>query len=286
MWEGDVWYANSKIPNGGKWVYNKRPYLQHRVQLHVITVQNKAWMDSVAMVMRCQLILAPFLSRSDYDVMLEVVDNVGSHHNRSVVAAYKTAGWLLRFGCKNMTHLLQPMDVSVNGPVKAAMRKMRIELSFDYFSEFRANYYQAKAEGKDLPKFDPPVPTMPDGIAALAQLRDDLFADGKFRDNLRDTFIKVGLRKTFPGHLRPYFVKYTDKSRGSLCKGRGKHVGKKGKGDSSSKIPESPKDFGSDFSLGGMMLNVLKRSDEPEPEPDEPEYHDFVTTVHNESYIN
>ena len=68
--------------------------------------------------------------------MLEVVDNVGSHHNRSVQAAYAKAGWLLEFLPPNMTHLLQPMDLVVNGPVngqpprrRKAEARMQVELA-------------------------------------------------------------------------------------------------------------------------------------------------------------
>jgi hypothetical protein len=42
MWEGDVWYANSKLPDGGKWQHHKRPYLTNPNTLDVVTVQNKA----------------------------------------------------------------------------------------------------------------------------------------------------------------------------------------------------------------------------------------------------
>lgn len=91
--------------------------------------------------------------------MLEVVDNVGSHHNRSAQASYAKAGWLLEFLPPNMTHRLQPMDLVVNGPLKSKLRSMRIALSLDYFRSFKASYYEANARKKELPKFNPPTPS-------------------------------------------------------------------------------------------------------------------------------
>ena len=128
--------------------------------------------------------------------MIEVVDNVGSHHNRSVRDAYERAGWLLAFLPPNMTHLLQPMDVAVNGPVKSRLRSMRIDLQFDYFQQFRAEYYQAKARGEQLPKFTPPVPLLEDGLRVCLGMRDCLFAEAKFQQALARTFVKVGLKQT------------------------------------------------------------------------------------------
>ena len=53
---------------GGQYEVHKRPYLQNMKTLDVITVQNKAWMDSVGCVMRCDLVLGPMLRRSGEEV--------------------------------------------------------------------------------------------------------------------------------------------------------------------------------------------------------------------------
>ena len=87
----------------------------------------------------------------------------------------------------NMTHRLQPMDLVVNDPLKAKLRSMRVELSLDYFREFKAQYYepQAKARGKERPKFKPPAPLIVDGLRSLFEIQKGLFREGTFIDNLR-----------------------------------------------------------------------------------------------------
>jgi hypothetical protein len=205
------------------------------------------------MVMRCELILAPFLQKSGYTVMLEVVDNVGSHHNRSVVEAYRKAGWLIAFLPPNMTHKLQPMDLVVNKPIKDALRRARIELALVYFDTFRLQYYQAKFEGEKLPQFDPPVPKLSDGLLACRKVHLQLFKDPQFRDNLLQSYIKVGLRKTIsPGQiLQPHYIKFVDNSKGTL-------------GARKSAAHKQPKVLPakySDFSLGAELLNVMSRAE-------------------------
>ena len=264
IWEGSVWVADTKNKEtGGEFVIHRRPYLISHNDLECITVQNKAWMDSAGMVMRCELLLKPLLERSGYEYMLEVVDNCASHHNRSVVAAYQEAGWL--FLTPNMTHLLQPMDVAVNGPVKSALRRMRISLQFEYFQAFRASYFKAKYKATALPKFAPPVPAIEDGLRTLLDFKTGLFASAHFRDNLAKTYIKVGLAKTtdHAGACEPHFLMYTDKTKGQLATGRGKNHGRKKKagGSKERKEPTSLGVFGSDISLGGMLLDVMSRSE-------------------------
>ena len=265
IWEESIWEADSKNKEtGGNYKIHRRPYLVNNTTLDIITVQNKAWMDSPANVMRCQLVLAPLRTRSGFTTMLEVVDNCSTHHNRSVVAAYQEAGWLLRFLTPNMTHLLQPMDVAVNGPVKSALRRMRIDLQFDYFTSFRASYFRAKYEGTPPPKFSPPLPSLADGLRILLGFKTGLFAAAYFRDQLSKTYIKVGLRKTtdHAGACEPHFLMYTDKAKGQLATGKGRSHGKKPKKETAAeREPKSLGIFGSDFSLGGMLLNIMTRSE-------------------------
>ena len=133
-----------------------------------------------------------------------------------------------------------------------------------YFTEFRANYYQAIAQDKQPPKLDPPVPDIKGGLRCLFQVREKLFKEGTFRDNLRQTYINCGMRKTFastlPGGkamLSPFFIQFTDKSKGTMCTGRGRNHAKKKK--PTSDMPVDLSAMGSDISLGGMLLNIEKR---------------------------
>ena len=138
---------------------------------------------------------------------------------------------------------------------------MRIDLQFEYFQQFRAQYYQAKARGEQLPRFKPPVPALQDGLRVCLGMRDTLFADVKFKQALARTFVNVGLKQTEANALcSAHFLQYTDAAKGALCTGKGKSTGKKKKGDNE-REPASLGLFGSDFSLGGHLLDIMSRGE-------------------------
>ena len=139
---------------------------------------------------------------------------------------------------------------------------MRIDLQFEYFQQFRAEYYQAKARGEQLPRFKPPVPALQDGLRVCLGMRDTLFADVKFKQALVRTFVKVGLKQTEANALcSAHFQQYTEAAKGALCTGRGKQYGKKKKDNNKEPAALSLPEFGSDFSLGGHLLDIMSRSE-------------------------
>jgi hypothetical protein len=95
----------------------------------------------------------------------------------------------------NMTHILQPMDLVVNSVVKSAMRRHRILLLMSYFREYRARYYMAKRSAPPLPypDFDPPPPSIIDGLNGMYEMRERSLLHERFRESVKRFFQSVGL---------------------------------------------------------------------------------------------
>jgi hypothetical protein len=76
----------------------------------------------------------------------------------------------------NMTHLLQPMDLVVNAEVKSAMRRHRIQLLMSYFREYCSQCHLAQRATPRMPypDFDPPPPSIIDGLHGMFDLRERL----------------------------------------------------------------------------------------------------------------
>eukprot|EP00966_Prymnesium_polylepis_P297546 6874492-Prymnesium_polylepis.1 len=76
-----------------------------------------------------------------------------------------------------MTDILQVMDLIVNGPVKAGIRRARIEALFNFVQSFKIARLQhlAKKDGTLPPEFKPPKPSQDDGLrTVLKVIKDNL----------------------------------------------------------------------------------------------------------------
>ena len=94
-----------------------------------------------------------------------------------------------------MTDVLQVMDLVVNGPLKAAIRRRRCTGLFDYFQAWKIKRLAAAANKTTLPPFQPPKPKLADGIAALLDCCSSSLATPEFKAGMKRTFVKVGLLK-------------------------------------------------------------------------------------------
>ena len=92
----------------------------------------------------------------------------------------------------NMTDKLQPLDLVVNGPLKADMRKARCEQLYDYFQSFKRESDNLE---KDKPKkrFLPPLLKIPDALELVMDSTRKLFESQESQNSIRKCFIKVGL---------------------------------------------------------------------------------------------
>lgn len=238
----------------GTKVVFKRPYLINTVNLNVVTVQNKAWNDSSGMRMHIELQLKPYRARmfpdSPHRKLLLILDNCPSHSTEEVLSDFGAAGWTLRFLPPNMTGKMQPMDLVVNSVCKAALRKLRIELTVDYFADWKAKRLAATYAGAPLPPFSPPKPAIVHGVQEMFRLMSTRFMEDNFKASLRKTFVAVSLTKdTLTGSFRPYAEKFM----GCI----------KVEEDSSSKIDQDSRPlhlYGPNFSLAGDLLDCPTRS--------------------------
>ena len=64
---------------------------------------------------------------------------------------------------KNMTDVLQVMDLVVNSPVKAGIRAEIAASLFEYFQQWKFERMRAERDKTALPVFAPPKPNMSAG---------------------------------------------------------------------------------------------------------------------------
>lgn len=69
-----------------------------------------------------------------------------------------------------MTHILQVVDLGVNGPLKASTRRMSIRNLLTYFQDWKIRCPTAAAAHSSLPCFSPPKPNkLADDIHTLLE---------------------------------------------------------------------------------------------------------------------
>ena len=97
----------------------------------------------------------------------------------------------------NMTSELQALNgpLEVNGPLEAHIRAKRVNRLYDAFQVYKV----ARTENNKIEKsvrqnldFDPPNPTMTEGIQDLILLFKDQFNEEKFKSCTNRSFIKTG----------------------------------------------------------------------------------------------
>ena len=109
-----------------------------------------------------------------------------------------------------MTSELQVLDLVVNGPLKAHIRTKRANRLYKAFQEYKIIRAEDNKLDKDKrlnPEFDPPKPTMIEGIQDLIFLFKSQFNEEKFKSCINRTFIRTG---TLPieGSAPATFVQY------------------------------------------------------------------------------
>ena len=127
--------------------------------------------------------------------MLLWCDNCGSHKTSCVYETIEEIGVDIAFLPKNMTGELQVLDLVVNGPLKAHMRKNRANALYASSQEYKAR----REENNNLPalqrkslEFEPPKPTQIGGMLDKFRLFKEEFTEEKFKECIKRTFIKTG----------------------------------------------------------------------------------------------
>ena len=190
-WELKLWGKVLTINNIT--AQHKVIYMIHKESGHVITSQVKAWNDSVRMILWFEVVMLPL--KEKLGKMLLWCDNCGSHKTSVVKDVIEEIGIDVAFLPPNMTSELQVLDLVVNGPLKAHIRTRRANRLCKAFQEYKIIRADDNTLDKDKrlnPNFDPPKPTMIEGVQDLILLFKSQFNEEKLKSCINRTFIRTG----------------------------------------------------------------------------------------------
>ena len=202
-WEKKMWSKTLTLKEGTAPKLYTRPYLLHRVYGDVITVQGKAWNDSIGMIMWVELVMSPIAAKSPRGLYM-IMDNCGSHQVLAVQAAFAAANIKIGKLPPRMTSELQAMDIMVNGPLKAAIRRERSMQLYDHFQVWVANRRANILSGVPSPNFTPPAMSIQQGLLLVIETLRKMGSDQEFRRNLHRVFITIGQISDENGCFRRY----------------------------------------------------------------------------------
>lgn len=208
-WKIGTWEKSLTIK--GIEALHKCIYIRHDVSGIVITSQCKAWNDTVRMVMWYELVMKPIKDRLGR--MLLWQDNCGSHHTASVKDVIRETGIDVAFLPPNMTSELQVLDLVVNGPIKAHIKNKRANRLYESFQKYKVVRnvdMLLPASERQNPVYNPPKPSMIEGILDLIALFEVQFTESKFRNCINRCFIATGTLPilTLDDTLPVEFVEY------------------------------------------------------------------------------
>ena len=190
-WKLILW--EKKLTIGGITADHKCYYIINKDTGEVITSQYKAWNDTVRMIMWLETIIKPL--KEKLGKLLIWFDNCGCHKTALVDDVINSLQIHVACLPPNMTGILQVLDLVVNGPLKAHSRKLRGCRIVACFQEFAQRYEletHKRPEDRELLVFDPPKPSMLQGITDLFELFATGFKEPKFQGGIVRSFISTG----------------------------------------------------------------------------------------------
>ena len=207
-WEKRIWRRKLKLPNRKKELITQeyvRPYLIHVASGIVITVQQKAWMDTAGICMWIDVQIGPHFAKKRGKGLI-VWDNCGPHKVEAVHNVMKEWGLRAEELPPRMTDILQVMDLIVNGPIKAGIRRARIEDLFSYIQSWKIARLQhaAQKDGTLPPEFKPPKPSQAKGLLILFKVIKENLETQAFKKSMKLCFQHVGLTKGPGGEFAVY----------------------------------------------------------------------------------
>ena len=195
-----------------------RHYLQHR-DGHVVTCQNKAWMDTGGFAMYVDTVLGPWWKKQKdswtgpepVTHMLLVCDNASLHKAAEVQKKLDELGIILRFLPPNMTQWLQPLDLVVCGLIKTVQRARRARhLALD-LTQWRdqqdIRMGQALRQGRRQPPLEPwlpPPPNLFQGIFFYHKTHHEELTHEKTKQAINRAFIDADILPFKPGAWKKY----------------------------------------------------------------------------------
>jgi hypothetical protein len=185
-------------------IFVKSPMLRRKDQLlrlarlfntvtKAVTIANsKAWMDAVTLVMWVEVQIKELFGGAK---KLLVVDNCPSHTVEAVKAVFAENNIILKFLPKNMTDRLQPMDLVVNGPLKASIKSARGLPLYNSLVNWKLEYEIAELRQEITPVSNPPKVELHDGLGIILDKVAEDFEVYEFKASLVKCFERVGLAK-------------------------------------------------------------------------------------------
>lgn len=216
-WALKLWSRELKLKEKNRFVTRQYvcPYLAH-ANGSLITIQQKAWMDSIRVCMWLDLQLGPHYRTKRGRVAL-VWDNCGPHGVEAVSEIASEWGIFMMPLPKNMTDVLQVMDLVVNAPLKSAIRRARAQALFSHFQSWKIERLRAEKDpSKTCPKFQPPKPKVSGGIKTLMDIMQTTFKTDQFLNSLEKCFVDVGLAPTNIDETSATYKPYIGHNRGSM----------------------------------------------------------------------
>jgi len=158
------------------------------------------------MAMHIDLILRPWTKDNANGKLFLWMDNCGSHKTDCLDSIFREAKVEVGFLPPNMTSELQVLDLVVNGPIKAHIRKLRATRICKYFDSYREIFRdQRKLKVSKLPKWEPPKPSLEECIKDMLNLIHTDFATHKFKESIRTSFISTGTSYSPDRTFNDYF---------------------------------------------------------------------------------
>ena len=201
--EADGWYKRTwqrempikKVIQGQEAIstaVHKVHYLVHIITGEIITSQVKGWNDTVRMTMLIDLILKPQAMLRG-GCLLIWMDNCSAHHVDILTPIFEEANILVAFLPPNTTYLLQVLDLVVNGPLKAHIRRTRSQTILRYFTEYSATFEESRLAKKEMPPWRPPKPTFIESLKMVSDLiNTGSFSTAKFKTSVQKCFVATG----------------------------------------------------------------------------------------------
>lgn len=184
--------------------------LVHRVKYlirlpsgNVITSQHRAWNDEIRMMMWIELIAVPWMATHGNKLFIWF-DNSSIHLTYNVQTMFQHYGIDVALLPKNMTGILQPLDLSCNGPFKKLLRAKLVERMFKYFEMYKRLYRTSPPEKRKKMRFNCPPPALSEVIPYMLQIVSD-FSDSSVSTALKNDFITVGMVPNENGVFTKYF---------------------------------------------------------------------------------
>ena len=218
-WEMRKWTKELEIKAKGNEMVRRTftcPYLID-AQLNVVTIQHKAWMDTARVCMWIDVQLGPFYAMKRGRAAL-VWDNCGPHGTAACSAMAEEWGIELMPLPPNMTDVLQVMDLVVNAPVKAAVRRDRCKYLYDFFQAWKVRRLKAQLDKTPLPAFAPPKPKVVDGLRTLFNIGKTTFVADGFQTSLAKAFVDCCISPVDVTDTHWEFKIYKDHKHGSMNK--------------------------------------------------------------------